>query len=100
MCRQRWQSRVRGVTVVGRKVYVTSSGTLKLGWRGPEVPLEEGLAVLNEVIADLIRTAVPLIEQHHARRTGGDTAEEVELAIPDDVPDDQGDADEAPTVPT
>jgi hypothetical protein len=87
-----WTTRVRGVTVCGRKVYLSDTG-LRLGYRGPTVEVERFLADLDPIIANAIRQAMPVIIAHHQRRMAAETAavDEAELSLPDD-PGDEDDA--------
>src|SRR5262245_2872249 len=84
-----WQTRVRGATVCGRRVFLTDRG-LKLGFQGPTVEVERFLADIDPVIAAAIREAIPVIIEHHQRRLAADeaaAAEAEELAIPADPAD-------------
>jgi hypothetical protein len=63
----KWATRVRGVSVCGRNVYVTDIGC-RLGYQGPHVPTDAFLADLRPDLADQIRTAIPFIVAHHEAR--------------------------------
>lgn len=55
-----------GVKIFGRNVYRCDAGLVKIGWKGPAVPLESALAELSLPLSQALRDACDDIDRNQA----------------------------------